>query len=160
LDVVTDGQCDWTDPFSHLPGRMAGVRLAGSARFPGTNCTYRQPIVEAKLRSRGPLVLDQFRCAHEAARVEVKAVLTAEGEQAEPVSLGGYKITLARGRSFGFGGETPAAKPAAELPGAVSLGSRAMPSDTRPFAIVINTAPDEFLFIGSNGDPSFAVDSR
>jgi 5-methyltetrahydropteroyltriglutamate--homocysteine methyltransferase len=76
LDVVTDGQSEWADPFSHLPGRLAGVRLAGSARFPGTNCTYRQPIVEAKLRSHGPLVLDQFRRAREAARVEVKPVLT------------------------------------------------------------------------------------
>ena len=45
------------------------------------------------------------------------------------------------------------------IPGAVSLWSRAMPNDTRSFAIVVNTAPDEFLFIGSNGDPTFAVDS-
>jgi 5-methyltetrahydropteroyltriglutamate--homocysteine methyltransferase len=76
LDVVTDGQSDWADPFSHLPGRLAGVRLAGSARFPGTNCVYRQPIVEAKLRCHGPLVLEQFRRAREAAGVEVKPVLT------------------------------------------------------------------------------------
>jgi Domain of unknown function (DUF5597) len=34
-----------------------------------------------------------------------------------------------------------------------------MPADTRPFAIVVNTAPDEFLLIGSNGAPSFAVES-
>ena len=40
-----------------------------------------------------------------------------------------------------------------------SLGSRAQPSDKRPFAIVINTAPDEFLFIGANGDPAFAIES-
>jgi len=33
-----------------------------------------------------------------------------------------------------------------------------MPSDMRPFAIVVNTAPDEFLF-GANGDPVFAIDS-
>jgi hypothetical protein len=90
---------------------------------------------------------------------KVRGILVPEGEQPQPVSLGGYKITLARGRSFGFGGETPAAKPAAELPGAVSLGSRAMSNDTQPFAIVVNTAPEEFLFIGANGDPSFAVDS-
>ena len=29
----------------------------------------------------------------------------------------------------------------------------------RPFAIVVNTAPDEFLFIGANGDPAFTIDS-
>ena len=34
-----------------------------------------------------------------------------------------------------------------------------MPEDTRPFAIVINLGRDEFLFIGANGDPTFAVDS-
>ena len=34
-----------------------------------------------------------------------------------------------------------------------------MAIDLRPFALVINTAPDEFLFIGANGDPTFAVDS-
>ena len=30
-----------------------------------------------------------------------------------------------------------------------------MPVDTRTFAIVVNTAPDEFLFIGRNGVQSF-----
>jgi hypothetical protein len=46
-----------------------------------------------------------------------------------------------------------------ELGGGVSLESRALSSDKRPFAIVVNTAPDEFLFIGANGDPAFATDS-
>src|SRR4051812_12685256 len=32
-------------------------------------------------------------------------------------------------------------------------------NDMRPFAIVVNTALDEFLFIGANGDPVFAIDS-
>ncbi len=34
-----------------------------------------------------------------------------------------------------------------------------MPPDARPFALVVNTTADEFLFIGSNGMPSFEVDS-
>jgi hypothetical protein len=91
---------------------------------------------------------------------KVKAVLAAEGEQAEPVSLGGYKITLARPRRFGPA--APAAAGPAATPlgaGGVGLGTRAMPLDTRVFAMVVHTAPDEFLFIGSNGVPSFAVDS-
>lgn len=88
---------------------------------------------------------------------KVNAILVLDGEKSEPVSLGGYKISLSAGRGPG----TQASKPEteAELAGAVSLGSRALPIDNRPFAIVVNTAPDEFLFIGSNGDPSFAVDS-
>jgi hypothetical protein len=92
---------------------------------------------------------------------KVRAILMADGEQAEPAALGGYKITLRTGfMARSAQGAGPAAPNAsAELAGGISLTSRAMPNDTRPFAIVVNTAPDEFLFIGSNGDPSFAVDS-
>jgi hypothetical protein len=49
-------------------------------------------------------------------------------------------------------------KTGAELAGNVTSSSRAMSNDVRPFALVINTAPDEFVFVGANGDPSFAVD--
>jgi len=100
---------------------------------------------------------------------KVKALLTLDGEQAQPISLGGYQITLtARGGRGGGGRGTPAAgtPPAAAvpavaplLPGGISFGSRAMPEDTRPFALVIQTGPDEFLFIGANGTPSLVVDS-
>jgi hypothetical protein len=88
---------------------------------------------------------------------KVNGILIVDGEKSQPVSLGGYNITLAP--SMGFG--TPAPKPdaAAQIAGGVSLESRALSTDTRPFAIVINTAPDEFLFIGSNGDPVFSLDS-
>ncbi len=86
---------------------------------------------------------------------KVKSFLAIDGEQPQPVSLGGYKITFAAGR----GAQAAASKSGPELAGGASLGSRAMPNDTRPFAIVINTAPDEFLFVGANGSPSFAVDS-
>ncbi len=88
---------------------------------------------------------------------KVNGILVIDGEQSEPVSLGGYKITLSPGMEFG----PPAPKPDSDgkLGAGVSLESRAMPSDKRPFAIVVNTAPDEFLFIGSNGDPSFTIDS-
>ena len=36
---------------------------------------------------------------------------------------------------------------------------RPQSSATRPFAIVVNTSPDEFLFIGANGVPQFQSDS-
>jgi hypothetical protein len=88
---------------------------------------------------------------------KVNAILVADGEKSEPVALGGYKITLSAGMGFG----APAAKPdsGTELGGGVSLESRALPSDKRTFAIVVNTAPDEYLFIGANGDPAFAIGS-
>jgi uncharacterized protein DUF5597/glycosyl hydrolase family 42 (putative beta-galactosidase) len=100
----------------------------------------------------------------------MKAFLVIEGEQQQPVSLGGYRITyaarLARGGPGGAAppntaapSQPPAANAVPLGPGGVALGSRAMPPDTRPFAIVVNTAPDEFLFIGSNGVPTFEVDS-
>jgi Domain of unknown function (DUF5597)/Beta-galactosidase len=97
---------------------------------------------------------------------KVRSLLVLDGEKPQPVSLGGYKITLSRPRmprpaGAGAGtseaGQNPAR--ASELPGAVSLYSRAMLNDARPFALVVNTAPNGFLFIGANGDPTFEVDS-
>ena len=89
---------------------------------------------------------------------KVTAILTADGEAAQAVSLGGYKIRLIKGM-LPPPGEDAANKPGAELAGNVASSSRAMPNDQRPFALVVNTAPDEFLFLGSNGDPAFDVDS-
>ena len=88
---------------------------------------------------------------------KVRGILVADGEAAQSVALGGYRITLAANRSFAP--EPATGKPAPLAAGGVAPGSRSMPLDTRPFALVVNTAPDEFLFIGSNGAPAFAVDS-
>ena len=88
---------------------------------------------------------------------KVNGILVLDGEKSDPISLGGYKISLSAG--MGLGTEVPKPDSGAELAGGVSLGSRALSSDKRPFAIVINTAPDEFFFIGANGDPNFAIDS-
>ncbi len=84
------------------------------------------------------------------------AGIAADGDRPETVELGGYKITGALVRAFGRqdGAATPVLQP-----GGVSMDTRAMPADTRPFALIVNTAPDEFLFIGSNLTPSFAVDT-
>jgi len=89
---------------------------------------------------------------------KVSAILVVDGETAEPISLGGYKITLRRGFAR-TSGTAPSNSASAELAGNVSLTGRAMEDDTRPFALIVNTAPDEFLFIGANGDPGFTVDS-
>ena len=85
---------------------------------------------------------------------KVAALLVAEGEQPQPVSLGGYKITLTAGRA-----QASASKTEALGLGGVSLNTRAMPADTRPFSLIVNTAPGEFLFIGANGTPTFTPDS-
>jgi hypothetical protein len=88
---------------------------------------------------------------------KVNGILITDGEKSEPVSLGGYKISLSVGMAFGA--QAPKPDSEAELGAGVTSASRAMPSDKRPFAIVVNTAPDEFLFIGANGDPVFTSDS-
>ena len=87
---------------------------------------------------------------------KVSAILAAEGDASQPASLGGYKITLAKPPRPGA---APAPAAANELPGNVTANPRSMPDDLRPFALMVNTAPDEFLFIGANGDPVFTVDS-
>jgi hypothetical protein len=93
---------------------------------------------------------------------KVKGLLVVDGEKPQPASLGGYQITLTQGRGEA-GAQSPerssAAKATPLLAGGVSLTSRALPADQRPFAIVINTAPDEFVFMGANGSPRFSVDS-
>lgn len=93
---------------------------------------------------------------------KVKALLVVQGETAQSTSLGGYRITLAKGRERAGAQpqeQSSAAKTSPLAAGGVSLNSRAMQTDTRPFALVVNIAPDEFLFIGSNGSPSFSVNS-
>jgi hypothetical protein len=94
---------------------------------------------------------------------KMDAILGIEGEQSQPISLGGYRITLSKG------GRRPALAPplntagqptAQPSPSGASAGLQfPSSSDTRPFAIVVNTAPNEFLFIGANGVPQFSADS-
>ena len=90
---------------------------------------------------------------------KVAGVLIVEGEENQVISLGGYKITITKPRQRGP--VTPPANTTVTAPlgaGGVTSASRSMPEDTRPFGLVINTAPDEFLFIGSNLTPAFSAD--
>jgi hypothetical protein len=88
---------------------------------------------------------------------KVAGVLLLDGEDNQVVSLGGYKVTAARPRLTAAGPATAA--PAPLLAGGISFNSRSLAGDTRPFGLVINTAPNEFLLIGSNLSASFALDS-
>ena len=95
-------------------------------------------------------------------------VLLLEGEENQVVQIGGYKITISKPRRSGqstvavstTSSTTGAApNPVSLMAGGVSFESRDGTGDTRPFGLVINTAPDEFLFIGSNFSPEFSIDS-
>ena len=99
---------------------------------------------------------------------KVAGVLLLEGEENQVVQMGGYKITINKPRRSGqptvavatTSSTTGAApNPVPLMAGGVSFESRAGTGDTRPFGLVINTAPDEFLFIGSNFSPAFSIDS-
>ena len=76
LDWATDGQITWADPVSHLAERLDGVRLNGLLRFLDTNTYFRQPVIEAKLRRRRPLVTQEYQRACAACPLPIKPVLT------------------------------------------------------------------------------------
>ncbi|HUP04953.1 MAG TPA: DUF5597 domain-containing protein [Bryobacteraceae bacterium] len=94
---------------------------------------------------------------------KVTAVLV-DGDQPETVSLGGYKITIGRA-GFGRGGRggrgaaAPAAAPAPLGANCTGAFNACETPATEPFALIANIAPDEFLFVGSNCTPTFAVES-
>jgi 5-methyltetrahydropteroyltriglutamate--homocysteine methyltransferase len=75
VDVVTDGQIRWYDPISHLMAALDGVRINGLLRYFDTNFYFRQPVVTAAIRRRGPILRDDFTRACRAARRRVKPVL-------------------------------------------------------------------------------------
>jgi hypothetical protein len=90
---------------------------------------------------------------------KVAGILIAEGEENQVITLGGYIVTISKPRQRGPVQEATAATSTLGL-GGVTLSSRAMPDDTRPFGLVINTAQDEFLFVGSGFVPSFSADLK
>ncbi|MEO8593977.1 MAG: DUF5597 domain-containing protein [Candidatus Solibacter sp.] len=98
---------------------------------------------------------------------KVTAVLV-DGDQPETLSLGGYTITIGRARG-GRGPAGPTAAPASAAAGATPpawMGQNCTGAfhaceqpETRPYALIVNIAPDEFLFLGSNCTPTFALES-
>ena len=60
---------------------------------------------------------------------KVNGILVIDGEKSEPVSLGGYKITLSAGMGFVTGSQ---ARFGGGARSGRFLASRAMPSDKRP----------------------------
>lgn len=92
---------------------------------------------------------------------KVTAVLV-DGDQPETVSLGGYKITIGRA-GFGRGGRGPAAATTTPPPplgvNCTAAFNGCEQQETRPYALIANIAPDEFLFIGSNCTPAFALEA-
>ncbi|HVL65441.1 MAG TPA: methylcobamide--CoM methyltransferase [Actinomycetota bacterium] len=75
IDVVTDGQVRWDDIVTPFARRMAGFEIGGLLRFFDNNVYYRRPICTGPVEWRGPMSVDDWKAASEAASVPVKAVL-------------------------------------------------------------------------------------
>ncbi len=95
LDLVTDGQIRWYDAISHLAGKLAGARINGLLRFFDTNCYFRQPVVEARLERKGPMVVEDFQFAQKKSSRPLKAVLTG------PLTLARHSIAANGASSSG-----------------------------------------------------------
>jgi 5-methyltetrahydropteroyltriglutamate--homocysteine methyltransferase len=75
VDMVTDGQVGWADPVSHLVRHLDGVRLGETQSFLDSGIAFRAPIIEAKLRCRVSLTLEDYVRASETSQRPVKPVL-------------------------------------------------------------------------------------
>jgi len=76
LDLVTDGQIRWSDPISHVAGKLQGVTINGLLRFFDTNFYFRQPVVTGRLVRYRPMIVGEFLFARSASPKPVKPVLT------------------------------------------------------------------------------------
>lgn len=86
LDVVTDGQLRWYDPFSHFAKRIEGCEINGLLRYFDTNFYFRQPVIVDDLKWNEPIVKSEFLSAREMSTKTVKPVITG------PYTLAKYSI--------------------------------------------------------------------
>ena len=89
-------------------------------------------------------------------------MLVTDGEQPEPLSLGGYRITLTplgRRRTAAPTGGTPGQAGSADTTSRRTSGHASTIERYQAVCDVVNTAPDEFLFIGADAVPRFSCRS-
>lgn len=91
VDVVTDGLVRWSGPFSHVAGRLDGVRLDGLMRWFETPLYDRRPVIEGAVVRRGPILVRDAELALDVRPKLLKAVLPG------PVSL----ARASRDRAYG-----------------------------------------------------------
>ena len=75
IDVLVDGQMDRSDMLTFFAENCGGLEVGGWVRALG-NCYYRRPVVVGEVERPGPLTVDSWKRASEAADGNVKAVLT------------------------------------------------------------------------------------
>jgi len=92
VELVTDGQLRWYDPYSHFARGLEGVEINGLLRLFDTNFYFRQPVVKGSLRRRGPILLGEYTFARSVSSRPVKPVLTGPYTLARGSVLeGGYQ---------------------------------------------------------------------
>ena len=92
IELVTDGQIRWYDPYSHLARGLEGIEINGLLRLFDTNFYFRQPVVRGPLRRRGPILLGEYEFARSVSSRPLKPVLTGPYTLARGSILrGGYR---------------------------------------------------------------------
>ena len=76
IDIVTDGHIRWDDAQTRIARGLEGFSLTGLIRYFDTNTYYRQPVVEAPIRWKEPILLRDLRFAIDLSPKPVKATLT------------------------------------------------------------------------------------
>jgi len=150
IEMLTDGQIRWYDPFSHLAGKLAGVKITGLLRFFDTNTYFRQPVVTARPERRGPMLADEFAFARQAlaalagpngkaARLQVKPVLTG------PYTLAKFSLATHDGmRALEARAEAYAQALAAELRALAEAGATFIQVDE---PAIVKYAQDWTVFV-------------
>lgn len=92
VELVTDGQVRWYDPYSHFARGLEGVEINGLLRLFDTNVYFRQPVVKGPIRRRRQILLPEYEFARSASTRPVKPVLTGPYTLARgSIVEGGYK---------------------------------------------------------------------
>lgn len=101
IELVTDGQVRWYDPYSHLARNFEGIEINGLLRLFDTNFYFRQPVVKGRLRRRAPILLREYQFARSVSSRPVKPVLTGPYTLARGSILGGeYRTVHALARAY------------------------------------------------------------
>lgn len=93
IELPSDGQVRWYDPYSHFARGLEGVEINGLLRFFDTNFYFRQPVVKGPMRRKAPTLLREYEFASSVSSRPVKPVLTGPYTLARGSILeGGYRI--------------------------------------------------------------------
>jgi len=92
VELPTDGQIRWYDPYSHFARGLEGVEVNGLLRLFDTNFYFRQPVVTGPIRRRRSILVSEYEFARTVSSRPVKPVLTGPYSLARGSILeGGYQ---------------------------------------------------------------------